>query len=98
MTKKELRVLIKECVSELIKENQYPKAGLEWPDEPEGEDNKMMSSDDKINKRLASWRDYDALVKFGKAIHDEPSFQAALKKVQQRNGDLPLDGEYNPQD
>jgi hypothetical protein len=75
MNKSELKKLIKEA----IKEMQYPKPGLQHPDEPEGPDNPYLTSDEKIVKRLQAKREYINFLKKFKEIMNEPKMIADLE-------------------
>lgn len=98
MTKLELKNLIKECYKEVIKEgkqhSQYPKPSLADPLSPEGPDNPMISSDEKIKMRLQQTLDALDVRKNYKEFMDtlmlNPHYRSQLNALRAKFGDEPL--------
>jgi hypothetical protein len=97
MTKNELKSIIGECVQEIITEMQYPKAGPEIRDEPVGPDNPMVSSDEKIKRRLEAAKIYSQLKKFLDSIHAEPSVIKQLNDLR-KSTDFEIERHEYPKD
>ena len=84
MKKTELKDLIKECYKEVIAEMEYPKAKPEFADEPVGPDNRILSSDEIVARRLEGAKLSLALKKILQDIHAEPNVIAAIDAIQKK--------------
>ena len=70
MTKTDLKNLIKECVAEVTKENQYPKPTA------------TMTSDQVIQKRNDAWLKWAEIKKELEAIKNTPEFITKVNALQ----------------
>jgi len=88
MKKSELKALIKECYKEVVAEMQYPQPKPEFPDEPVGPDNPMLSPDEIIKNRLEGAKLTQQMWQILRNVKAEPSSIAALNAIKKKNFDV----------